>query len=111
MRRSFRAGQRRCIATFDADDLSLYIGISDRLRVRTGDHVNGSSWMDFAARSVIERYPSRDAALNAEETAIRAERPIFNKQHNDTPEARRALVEYLIKRDRLDLLTPAVSRG
>jgi hypothetical protein len=96
---------------FDADDLLLYIGISDRLRIRTGDHVKGSSWMDFAVRSTIERHPTRAVALEVEEAAIKAERPLFNKQHNDTPEARRALVEYLIKHDRLDLLAPAVSRG
>ena len=92
-------------------DLLLYIGISDRLRSRTGSHIAGSSWMDFAVRSTIERYPTRAVALDAEEAAIKAERPLFNHQHNDTPESRRALVEYLIKHDRLDLLAPAVSRG
>lgn len=67
--------------------------------------------MEFAARSTVERFPSRRIALTTEEAAIKAEHPIFNHQHNDTPEARRRLVEYLIQRDRLDLLTPAVSRG
>lgn len=96
---------------FDADDLLLYVGISDRLRSRTGSHIAGSSWMDFAVRSTIGRHPARAIALDAEESAIKAEHPLFNQQHNDTPEARRALVEYLIKHDRLDLLAPAVSRG
>jgi hypothetical protein len=96
---------------FDADDLLLYIGVSDRLRIRTGDHIAGSSWMDFAVRSTIERHPTRAVALETEESAIKAEHPLFNHQHNDTPEARRRLVEYLVSHDRLDLLVPAVSRG
>lgn len=96
---------------FDIADLLLYAGISDRLRMRTGDHVKGSSWMDFAVRSTIERFPSREIALEAEEQAIKAEHPLFNHQHNNTPEARRRLVEYLVSQDRLDLLAPAVSRG
>lgn len=96
---------------YDADDLLLYVGISDHLVTRTGSHIKASSWMDFAARSTIERHPTRAVALTAEEAAIKAEHPLFNHQHNDTPEARRRLVEYLIKRDRLDLLAPAVSRG
>lgn len=96
---------------YDIGDLLLYAGISGRLYGRTGEHVGGSSWMDFAVRSTIERFPSRDGALEAEEVAIKAERPLFNHTHNDTPEARRRLVEYLVGHDRLDLLAPAVSRG
>lgn len=96
---------------FDAADLPLYAGISDHLHDRTRSHIRGSSWMDFAVRSTIERHPTRAVALEAEEAAIKAERPIFNKKHNNTPEARRRVVEYLIEHDRLDLLTPAVSRG
>lgn len=96
---------------WDAADVLLYIGIADHIGSRTKDHAKGSSWMEFAVGSAVERFPSRSIALAAEESAIKAEHPIFNKQHNDTPEARRRLVEYLIERDRLDLLAPAVSRG
>jgi predicted GIY-YIG superfamily endonuclease len=96
---------------WDDVDVLLYIGIADRIGKRTQDHAKGSSWMEFAARSTVERFPSRSGALAAEEAAIKAERPVFNKQHNDTPEARRRQVEYLIEHDRLDLLAPAVSRG
>lgn len=106
-----QAGPTALYRYFDEADLLLYVGISDRLRSRTGSHIAGSSWMDFAVRSTIERHPTRAIALEAEEAAIHAEHPLFNHQHNDTPEARRALVEYLIKHDRLDLLAPAVSRG
>ena len=96
---------------WDDADLLLYIGISDELAGRVKGHVKGSSWMDFAARSAIERYPSRAAALDAEEAAIKSEHPLFNHQHNNTPEAQMRLVEYLIKHGRTDLLAPAVSRG
>jgi predicted GIY-YIG superfamily endonuclease len=96
---------------WDAADLLLYIGISDELAERVKGHVKGSSWMDFAVRSTIERHPTRSAALDAEETAIKAERPLFNHQHNSTPEAQKRLVEYLIKHNRIDLLAPAVFRG
>lgn len=96
---------------YDAYDLLLYVGISDRLYTRTGKHIQRSSWMDFAARSTIERFPSREEALTAEEAAIKAERPLFNHQHNASPEAQKRLIEYLVSHGRLDLLAPAVSRG
>lgn len=95
---------------YDERDRLLYIGITDELTGRVSDHVDGSSWMDFSARSTITRYADRKEAATAEVEAIKAERPLFNKQHNNTPEARRRLVEYLVERDRLDLLAPAVSR-
>ena len=96
---------------WDESDLLLYVGIADNLGSRTKGHVKGSSWMEFAARSAIERHPSRSVALAAETAAIKAEHPLFNFQHNNTPEARHRLVEYLIERERLDLLAPVVSRG
>jgi len=96
---------------YDEADLLLYAGISDHLHSRTGSHIKGSSWMEFAVRSTIARHATRPEAKEAETTAIKTEHPIFNKQYNDTPEARRRAVEYLIQHDRLDLLAPAVSRG
>lgn len=96
---------------WDEADLLLYVGISDELRGRTSSHIKGSSWMEFAARSAIARYPTRPEAKEAETAAIKSEHPIFNKQHNDTSEARRRAVEYLVEHDRLDLLSPAMSRG
>lgn len=105
------AAQTALYRWFDADDLLLYVGISDQLATRVGNHIKGSSWMDFAVRSTIERFPLRDLAAAAEEAAIKAEQPLFNHQHNDTPEARMRLVEYLVRHGRADLLAPAVSRG
>lgn len=96
---------------WDADDRLLYVGISGRLSHRERDHIKASSWMDFAVRSAIERYPSRFQAEDAERRAIATESPLFNSKHNESPEAVRRLVEYLVERGRADLLAPAVSRG
>lgn len=96
---------------WDDADVLLYIGIADRIGSRTKDHAKGSTWMEFAVRSSVERFPRRSTALAAEESAIKAERPIFNDQHNRTAEARRRQIEYLIARERFDLLAPAISRG
>lgn len=96
---------------FDAEDQLLYIGITGDLAVREVTHIRDSSWMDFAARATIERHPTRRAALDAEREAIQAESPLFNVTHNDSPDAVRRLVEYLVQHGRTDLLAPAVSRG
>ncbi|MEU8334738.1 hypothetical protein [Micromonospora tulbaghiae] len=96
---------------YDESGVCLYIGITDDLRRRTLAHVEASSWMEFAASSVIKRLPTREKALAAEKAAIEAGRPLFNHVHNDTAEARQRLVAYLIEHGRMDLLAPAVSRG
>lgn len=96
---------------YDADDVLLYIGITDNLHDRTYAHVKRSSWMDFAARSTIERFPTHEAAEGEEEERIRTLSPLFNSRHNEHPEAPLRLVEYLVKHGRVDLLAPAVSRG
>lgn len=96
---------------YDGTGLLLYVGISDALADRMKGHIRASSWMDFAATSTIERHPTRALALAAEESAIKTERPVFNHQHNSSPEAQQRLVEYLVKHNRIDLLAPAISRG
>lgn len=96
---------------FDVEGHLLYVGITGDLAVREVSHIRDSSWMDFAARATIERYPTRRAALDAERDAIEAEKPLFNVTHNEWPGAARRLVEYLVEQGRTDLLSPAVSRG
>ncbi|MEV0214369.1 hypothetical protein [Micromonospora sp. NPDC050695] len=96
---------------YDADGLLLYIGITGDLATRQSSHAKRSSWSEFADHSKIRRFPSRPEAEAAEKAAIESERPLFNHQHNDTPEARQRLVAYLIEHGRMDLLAPAVSRG
>jgi hypothetical protein len=58
---------------WDRDDLLLYVGITNNVAYRERSHINGSSWMDFAARSTIERFPTRFQAEPAEREAIKNE--------------------------------------
>jgi hypothetical protein len=96
---------------FDWDDRLLYVGITRTLAARQEAHAKASSWSRFAVNCTVERYPNRDAVELAERYAIEEERPLFNHVHNDTPEARERLVEYLVEHGHLDLLLPAVNRG
>lgn len=95
---------------YDDTDRLLYIGISDELTGRVSGHSKGSPWMDFAVRSTITRYPSRAKAAAAEVEAIKSEQPLFNLKHNNTPEARRRLFEYLVEHGRTDIPLPCISR-
>jgi len=106
-----REGPTDLYRWYDADGQLLYVGISGALASREAAHAKWSSWSAFAARSTTERYRRREIALRAERMAIEAEQSLFNRVHNDTPESRQRLVEYLIGKGRLDLLEPAVSRG
>jgi len=96
---------------YDADGQLLYVGITDDLPGRQTSHAKRSTWAQFADHAKVEHYPSREAAVWAEKTAIRERKPLFNHAHNSSPEARARLVRYLIDRGRADLLAPAVSRG
>lgn len=96
---------------FDADDVLLYIGVTDDLTGRGKAHAKGSSWVEFAVRAEAVWCESRTAALAREKELIQERRPLFNRKHNDTPEARQRLVDYLVEHGRTDLLAPAVSRG
>lgn len=96
---------------YDDQDVLLYVGITANMFTRTNSHETDSTWMDFAARSTIEHFPDRESALEAEKGAIRHHRPLFNVEHNEHPDREARLVDYLIDRDRRDLLAPAISRG
>lgn len=96
---------------FDADGVLIYLGITGDLAVRQTRHAKRSSWGDFAARSEVRWFPSRAEAEEAERELIHQLRPVFNQVHNDTPEARQRLVDYLVQHGRTDLLAPAISRG
>lgn len=116
-RRTRRTGRAKTAAStalyryYDAEDVLLYVGITGDLVEREVEHIRDSTWMDFAARSTIERFPTRAETEDAERDAIRDEAPLFNIAHNNTPGLTRRLVDYLVEHDRRDLLMPAVSRG
>ncbi|MBB4931872.1 putative GIY-YIG superfamily endonuclease [Lipingzhangella halophila] len=96
---------------YDEHDVLLYVGVSANLMARQTNHEADSTWMDFAARSTIERFTARADAESAERTAIEEHQPLFNIEHNEHPDRIRRLVDYLIERDRRDLLVPLISRG
>jgi hypothetical protein len=89
---------------YDAAGVLLYIGISMDLVTRGRTHASSSVWVVFAKSSRSVWCSSRAEALEDEEAAIKAERPVFNRKHNDTPEARARLVAYLLEHGRPDLL-------
>ena len=93
---------------FDAKERLLYIGKTGDLGQRTSGHIARSAWMQLAASSTIERHGSLEDVSDAEREAIEAEHPLFNKQYNNTPEARERLFAYLDEIGRLDLLAPKV---
>ncbi len=96
---------------YDADGILLYVGITGDVTARQSSHAKWSSWSPFAASSKIERLPDRATALATETDAIAAERPLFNLAGNVSLEARRALVDYLVAKDRTDLIASAMGRG
>lgn len=60
----------------------LYVGISNNVHNRIRTHRVDKFWGPNIARIAIEQHPTRAAALRAEETAIRRERPRHNVIHN-----------------------------
>lgn len=65
----------------DQGDL-LYVGISNHPELRAQQHDQTKDWFHLVATSDVEWFPSREDALKAEKAAIIAERPRYNKQHN-----------------------------
>lgn len=67
---------------FDRTDVLLYIGITVNIGHRTTSHMK-KRWWKLVAHTSYEIYPTRAAALAAERDAIKAEKPLYNDQHND----------------------------
>lgn len=67
---------------FSADGELLYIGKSVGLGGRLGQHLSASWWISDVASMTLEWFAHDDEAAEAERSAIRAEKPIHNKQHN-----------------------------
>jgi AcrR family transcriptional regulator len=92
---------------FDDKGRLLYVGITGGNPSRREDgHARSPFWMQLAASSTIERHPERVKALVAERAAIKAERPLFNRQYNDTTAARERVKAYLEEIGRMDLYDP-----
>jgi Arm DNA-binding domain len=61
----------------------LYVGISLRALDRQISHSKTANWRKLIHRIEIEPFETREAALNAEQAAIRQEFPKFNTVHNN----------------------------
>ncbi len=88
---------------FDEDDVLLYVGISDQLMERSAWHERHSAWVPFVVRRTTEWYASRSEAEAAETAAIKAEQPLFNRQHAIVGTQER-LAEYLLTNRRILLV-------
>lgn len=67
---------------FDAAGTLLYVGITNHLPRRLGQHGEDKPWFAQASTVTVEHYPDRAAALTAETAAITGERPVYNVHHN-----------------------------
>lgn len=78
---------------YDADDALLYVGCTNNAGRRFIYHRLRSPWFVDAHRAEWEAYPTRLAALNAEDAAILAEEPRHNvrgtPRHAEVVEAAR----------------------
>lgn len=83
---------------FDADGRLLYIGISLHAAKRAAEHRAGKDWWNDVATMTIEKFATREAALEAERVAIIAEGPLHNVVHNRDREAGKALVAAAMER-------------
>ena len=62
-------------------DALLYIGITCNLAMRWNGHQRKQPWWDELRSLTVDWYDSRDEAEAAEEAAIKAERPKYNKTY------------------------------
>lgn len=67
---------------WDKNDNLLYVGISLSAVARLKQHSRKADWYDKIAKITIEKFCSREEAIDAEKLAIIMEKPLFNKQHN-----------------------------
>ena len=63
---------------FDECGNLLYVGISLSTIQRLSQHKSQSHWFDNIQKITIEKFPSREDALQAERTAIQEEEPLHN---------------------------------
>jgi predicted GIY-YIG superfamily endonuclease len=82
METTAKRGETALYRHFDAEGRLLYVGITNNYARRSGEHADDKPWWRDVARSEVERYPTRKAAMDAEKAAIESEHPLDNDQHN-----------------------------
>lgn len=85
---------------YDARDVLLYVGITDRATTRQREHNADKVWWGCVTRQEVEHFPSRAAAQAREKQLIHAHRPPFNTQHNpDSADLRDAYLSWVDQPD------------
>lgn len=72
-------GRAAVYRIFGDEQRLLYIGSSERPRQRWHEHRNRTTWWPEARAYSLTWLPTREAAYEAESSAIKAERPVFNQ--------------------------------
>lgn len=78
---------------FDADDRLLYVGISEHVARRAGEHEQVKQWWADVARSRVTHYSTRAEAQEVERVLIRHLKPLYNIVHNERRVQRAVLSE------------------
>ena len=66
---------------YDKRKKLLYVGITNDFKRRDSEH-KSKRWYKYATNVKLVKYKTRDKALQAEEKAIKSEKPICNKVYN-----------------------------
>jgi predicted GIY-YIG superfamily endonuclease len=78
-------GRTALYRLYNAADVLLYVGITDDLRARMGQHAREQDWWPEVARKTVALYDDREAADRAETLAVAAENPVHNKAKRYAP--------------------------
>lgn len=72
----------QCLYRFyDDNEALLYVGITNSLPNRLGQHNESKRWWCDVSVVTVEHYDSREEVLEAEKRAIEFEEPRYNIQH------------------------------
>lgn len=96
---------------FGADGTLLYTGVSDDWTRRLRQHWLGKQWAADILSVTLETYPNRPAVLTAERKAIKAEKPLYNIQHNHHGPAPEDAASTLTAADIILIAALAVAAG
>ena len=64
---------------YDANNLLLYVGISNSFLQRTISHGHNSEWFNQIVRIEVAHFATKHLAIVAEMNAIKSEKPVFNR--------------------------------
>lgn len=87
---------------YDDNKQLLYVGISSNFQARYAQHSKTSPWHHLATYSTITHFVDRESVLAAEKEAIKLEKPLFNKQHNNTNTVAKAHYYQILKNELSD---------